>query len=215
MRPSLFLTLCAGLLVAAPGLVDAGSARGSSSLAAYNSFGDSVVVSNNYDGSSYWVRLSRLNRNGAVNREQTHADGYHELVRALSFDDDGSVYVAGLRYWQAARYLWAIKYNPSGNVEWEWSDDRGGCDASDVEVNAQGETWLAGHCVQGSSHALRLVRLTQRGYPAWARDYDSGGPSRIQDLHIDAGNRAALTAAAGAQVVTIVVDGQGRNVTTY
>lgn len=204
------------LLLLAPlaALGSAGSARNSSDLTVYNHAGLSASISNSYDGSSYAVRLTHFLRNGTLLRDTAHSDGYQELARAVSMDEDGSLYVTGVRYWQGSKYLWAMKYNSSGYVEWEWSDDAPGCAASEIELGAAGGPWIAGACAAAGGAFLRLVRLSPRGYRSWAHS-DVSASEQLAGLSVDAGDRASMTALADGRVRTIVVDGQGRTVTTY
>jgi hypothetical protein len=187
---------------------------GAGTLVVYNRPGDSTAVANLYDGNSYSTLVSHYARNGSLIREDRHSDGYQETARSMAVDDNGGAYIAGIRYWQSGSYMWAMKYNASGYQEWEWSDDASGCAAAQIEISG-GESWIAGNCSSGGDRSLRLVRLTARGYPTWARSYDNAGRSQVQNLNVDAGNRASVTTEAGDRVFTIVVDGQGRQLTTY
>lgn len=213
MRP--LLAVLVSLAPASFAVSGAGGDSGGSSLNVFSRNGDSTSVVNHYDGSGYAVRLSRYARNGSLLRQDSHADGYQEVARAAALDDDGNTYVAGVRYWQGRKFLWAMKYTASGLVDWEWADDAPGCAAAGLEVNGAGEAWIAGDCSFGGAGSLRLARLTARGYLNWGRTFENAGPSRVQNLSVDAGSRAALTAAADGAVLTIVVDGQGRQLTTY
>lgn len=215
LRSLLPAAACAALLSASLALAGSSERGGSGPMIVYNRFGGSAAVANNYDGSNYSIRFSQFARNGTITRDQNHVDGYQELVRSVSIDDDGGIYVVGIRYWQGGKYFWALKYNSSGRADWEWSDNRPGCDATDLAINGDGESWIAGQCAAGPGRALRLVHLDSRGYASWARDYDGVGSASVTGLNVDSGNRVALTAVSGPQVITIAVDPQGRQLTTY
>ncbi|MFI5347913.1 MAG: hypothetical protein ACHQ2Z_00085 [Elusimicrobiota bacterium] len=200
-------------LLTAPARAAADSGSGSP-LVVYNRPGDSTAVANLYDGNSYSTLVSHYARNGSLVREDRHSDGYQETARSMALDDSGGAYIAGIRYWQGGSYIWAMKYNPSGYQEWEWMDDQAGCVGAQIEISA-GESWIAGNCSASGDRSLRLVRLTARGYLNWARSFDGAGRSQVQNLSVDFGHRASLTTESGERIFTIVVDGQGRQLTTY
>lgn len=197
---------------------------GAEALTVYNRSGGSVSISSLFDGENYSIDISLRGRGGSLLRDFTHSDGYQETVRAVHFDDDGNVYLAGVRYWQGSRYLWAVKYDSTGRQQWEWSDDTAGCSVGDIAVGDAGDLWVGGQCsssgggysADSGGYALRLARVSGQGYSIFARTYDGPSSAKVRGLDVDFAGRASLTALTGdAAPLTIVVDPQGRQLATY
>lgn len=204
--------LAVGLSLAAPG--SAGELDPE-----FDRLGNSVVVTNRFDGETYQVHIAQLSRNGALMRSHPHSDGFQEVAKALDVDREGNAAVGGIRYWQGRSFLWLIKYHPSANWAWEWADDRPDCTAEAVATSADGDAWIAGLCGGGYARVLRIVRLNPKGARVWGQAYDLGGARSISDLSVDFGNRVSVTALVGQgqgmAIRTLVYGPSGERIAEY
>lgn len=172
----------------------------------FDRLGNSVVVSNRFDGENYQVHIAQLSRNGGLLRSYPHSDGYQEVAKALQVDAEGNAVIGGVRYFQGRGFLWLMKYHPSSNYAWEWTDDRPDCTTETVATNGDGDAWIAGLCGAGANRVLRVARLNPKGARLWSQVYDLASARSISDLEVDFGNRASVTALIG--------QGQGMGIRT-
>lgn len=194
--------------------LSAAAAVGDRRLVDFDRDGNGVAVANRFDGDIYSIEAVRYLRGGGT-ETRTHGDGYQETAKVVKMDDSGAAYIAGVRYWQGQRHMWALKYSASGSVEWEWSDDLRGCAAGDLDLSAAGDVWIGAHCRDGSQTAVRVARLNPRGSPLWTRMYQNESHD-LEAVHADSSERISVaTVGRGGAVRTTVFDARGSRIAEY
>jgi hypothetical protein len=181
--------------------------------------GNLITVSNGFDGSAGFVRMTTIDRNRNVAWDITHSDGYLERVAYTYLDATGALVVAGVRLVQGSNYMWIMKYSSSGRLLWEQVDSTPGCAAFNVAGNDNGDLWVAGSCLNDRTFSTRMLHYTSNGSQSWARDYSENGRNYVRNLSVDFADRANMTieVVSGGQrsARAVVYDSYGSRIAAY
>ncbi|HVE15057.1 MAG TPA: hypothetical protein VNI01_16805 [Elusimicrobiota bacterium] len=154
-------------------------------LTAHDGRGNIGTAYNQFDGRSYSIWITRMTSTGYVVWTYQHSDGYVEKAYSTTMDQNGNLFVAGLRTIQREKHFLLIKYADNGYLAWEASDDRSDCTATTVAVDQEGGVAVAGVCRSGGAYPARIVKYSAEGGRLWSQEYDNGGRNYVRGLQVD------------------------------
>ena len=147
--------------------------------------GESFTIAGNYDfitikydsnGDTVWVRYY----NGPGNNR--------DVIRAITIDNGGNVYVTGESYGTSDYDIATIKYNSAGVQQWAaiYNGPANGADGSSaITVDASGNVYITGYSDGDASPVFRqddyvTIKYNSSGTEEWAMRYD--GPGNFHDV---------------------------------
>jgi hypothetical protein len=190
----------------------------------HDRWGNTISISNRFDGSNYFVWLTQFNPNRGINWDRPHHDVYPERANAVNIDVNGHIYVAGVRSMPVGKVFWIMKYSSAGDLLWERVDvGTQDCAAFQILPNDAGDVWVAGSCISSGRYPIRLLRYDNTGFPLWGQSYDEGGRNYVRGLTIDYADRASVTVEVNSgllgggppRIRTVVFDKAGSRVTAF
>ena len=144
----------------------------------YSASGNNDYITIKYDsnGDTVWVRYY----NGPGNNR--------DVVRAITIDDAGNVYVTGESYGTGNYDIATIKYNSAGVQQWaaRYNGPANGADGSSaIAVDASGNVYVTGYSDGDASPVFRqddyvTIKYNSSGTEEWATRYD--GPGNFHDI---------------------------------
>ena len=131
-------------------------------------FGDFAVVKINSSGDTLWSRVY----NGLGNLQTNHDD-----PAALCMDNSGNIFLTGQVYNLSSYFFSTIKYNSSGNFQWErvYSNPQNGEGGNAVLTDNTGNVY-----VTGGSNDFTTFKYNSAGDSLWTMSYN--GPSNMNDI---------------------------------
>ena len=147
--------------------------------------GESYTAGGNYDfitikydtnGDTVWVRYY----NGPGNNR--------DVIRAITIDGVGNVYVTGESYGTSDYDIATIKYNSAGVQQWvaRYNGPANGADGSSaIAVDTSGNVYVTGYSDGDASPVFRqddyvTIKYSSSGTEQWATRYD--GPGNFHDV---------------------------------
>ncbi|TBR17861.1 hypothetical protein EPO15_16035 [bacterium] len=203
--------LCALLAVSAGAYAFAPAAPegGEDGISASDGKGTIYTVYNLFDGRNSSIQVNRL-QNGGLAWSVEHADGVREKAAAAGVDGDGNLYIVGERSYYKERYMFVMKYSPSGAFVREVADNADGCRASAVTVDKEGWVTVGGMCKYPRNRPARLVKYDSDLNYYWMAEYDRGARNYLRGLASDV---RGLLFATIETVSGDITDGSYRTVT--
>lgn len=182
LKSILLAALAAGAYTFAPTASNDASEDG---ISAHDGKGTIYTVYNLFDGRNSAIQVNRL-RNGGLAWSVEHADGAREKAAAAAVDAEGNLYVVGERSYYKERYMFLMKFSPSGAFVREVADNADGCRASAVAIDREGWVTVGGMCRYPRSRPARLVKFDADLNYYWNAEYDRGGRNYLRGLSADA-----------------------------
>ncbi len=176
------LTASAGAFTFSPNSPQEGGEDG---ISAHDGKGTIYTVYNLFDGRNSSIQVNRI-MNGGLAWTVEHADGTREKAAAAAVDEEGNLYIAGERTYYKEKYMFLMKYSPSGAFIREVADNADGCRASAVTVDKEGWVTMGGMCKYPRSRPARLVKYDADLNYYWTAEYDRGGRNYLRSLSADA-----------------------------
>jgi hypothetical protein len=155
-------------------------------------------------GQGYDIKLVKLNTNLNVLWEKTinGADSLDDMGESLFVDGSGNVYLTGYITTSAQdKDIITRKYNSSGVLLWsqQYNGDDSALDAGKaIEVNTQGDVFVAATSRIGATNDLLLIKYNSSGVQQWNVDFNgiANKDEDALDLAIDPQGNIILTGSS-------------------
>jgi hypothetical protein len=154
---------------------------------------DYTTIKYNPSGDERWVQRYDGPGNGP------------DQAYSIAVDSDGNAYVTGQSVGIGTGWDYAtIKYNSSGNQQWEERYDAprppGGITsdrAHSIAVDASGNVYVTGESWGGTSNDYATIKYSSSGVEQWVRRHDGNGSDVARSIAVDANSNVYVTGGSG------------------
>ena len=158
------------------------------------------------------VCLVKYNSSGQLQWDRTWGGSYYDVGQAIQISSTDDIYIAGYTQYgfQGAEYVFLLKYNSTGDLQWSdvW-DGSGICYGMAIDKN--NNIFLTGYTVRwiAEGSAMFLLKYNTSGGLEWNRTWGGGYTDMATGIVVDSSNNIYLGGDIGQDSCLVKFDNSG------
>ncbi len=178
---------------------------------------DKTITRNTGNTDVFDVFVAKLDKDGKVEWAKEYGGGTDENVEDITVDDEGNTYITGTIEQSEGGNIFVNKYSKDGTIQWtkNFGDNNSNLEASGVEVDAEGNTYITGDFSSGVTFSTTpdtttlsagfqrdvfVAKLDSSGDVLWAKQFgDNPEFDEAEDIVVDKEGNAYLFMTEGSE----------------
>jgi len=154
---------------------------------AEDGIGNVYVTGSFYNGRVFGQRTLKYDSTGEIKLEIVYTTpNKNNFPYGVRVDGNGYIYVAGSSGLEPAYDYRVIRYDSTGNIQWNKVYDSGERDwVNGIDIDTQGFIYLTGSSGKEALYNFLTIKYDSSGDIAWSRVYDSGDNDAGMDVVVD------------------------------